>query len=800
MYRLAAYECACLDKRCRYQYMVNVYCDFLELVPSKEKCFILTMAPFSKTDKMKSLFKSLIMLFACIYSGIAEGQDFDAFIRQGDEFSDKRMYTEAADSYTDAIRLKPKNGFAYNRRGNAFLLNKQYDLAIEDHTTAIGLDPKDAYAYGNRGAAWRAKGAFDLAISDFDMALNLNPKNTWAYNSRGLAYQGKKDYASAIENFSACLAIDPNSAWAYLNRGTSYQYLKQFDLALNDLTNAIKIDGSNGSAFAWRGYVYGRMNNFEAAIEDYSTSIKLNAKDPISFNNRGLFYNRLGEYEKAVADYKACIEIDPQYGMAYIGVISPLLRLRHFDEAVGYYNAYIEKKLTSFLESGNNQYYQHYLKGLMLLQEDKNEDALESLLSASDAFGETFNEETKRSYIDILFLQGVALEKLNRTTDAQILYEQSLVIDSRQPDLEVVLQRLHELDSKTVQSDQSIPEISVITPSSSNVELASGTIEVVGRAKDVSGIEYVKINGEPVEKLEEDGLFISKVKLTSGENTWVITASDKNGNIASQSMVLNVTGGNSRGTAIVGSGDGKTSVVMETEPVYHAILIAEQNYDDPKIPDLQHPKRDALELGTILEKNYGFLAANIDTLFDKSREDIMMAIVKKSSSLNENENLIIFYAGHGIAEKDKFGDVDGYWIPSTARSGLSATYISTDDINKAIKRSNAKHILIIADACFSGAMTRALPADAAREVNRQYIIPSRKVMASGNLEPVPDNSKFILYLKKRLVENNEKYLAAQDLFSSFRTAVMSNSDTVPQYAAIKNVGDEGGEFIFIRKQ
>lgn len=749
---------------------------------------------------MKSFVKLLFMLFACIFVDQVYGQDFDAFIKQGDDFVAKRMYAEAVDSYTAAIRLNPNSAYAYNKRGNVFLSNKQYDLAIEDHTAAIRLEPKNAYAFGNRGAAWSGKGSYDLAISDFDMAINLNPRNAWTYNARGLAYQGKKDQAAAINDFSEAIATDARYVYAYINRGISYNYLNQFEQALDDLSNAINIDGNNAMAFAWRGYVNGRMNNFDAAVENYSASIKLKATDPVNFNNRGLFYNRLGEYEKSVADYKACMDLNPQYGGAYIGIISPLVRLQQFDEAIGYYNAYIEKKLTSFLESGRSQYYQHYLKGLTLLQEAKYEDALESLLNASDAFGENFNEETKRSYIDILFLQGVALEKLNRTGDAQILYEQSLVIDSRQPDLEVALQRLHELDSKTAQSDVTLPELSIITPSSPNVELGSGTIEVVGRAKDISGIEYVKINGEPVEKLEEDGLFISKVKLTTGENKWVITASDKKGNIATQNLVFNVAGNNSRGTAVVGSGDGKTAIVMETTPVYHAILIAEQNYDDPKIPDLQNPRKDALELGAILEKNYGFSPENIDTLFDRSREDIMSGIVKKSSSLNENENLIIFYAGHGIAEKDKFGDVDGYWIPSTARSGLNASYISTDDINKAIKRSNAKHILIIADACFSGAMTRALPSDAAREVKRQYIIPSRKVMASGNLEPVPDNSKFVLYLKKRLLENQEKYLTAQDLFSSFRTAVMANSDTVPQYAAIKNVGDEGGEFIFIRKQ
>lgn len=81
-----------------------------------------------------------------------------------------------------------------------------------------------------------------------------------------------------------------------------------------------------------------------------------------------------------------------------------------------------------------------------------------------------------------------------------------------------------------------------------------------------------------------------------------------------------------------------------------------------------------------------------------------------------------------------------------------------------------------------------------------HSVPRRKVMASGNLEPVPDNSRFVYYLKKNLRDNREKYLTAKKLFDSFYEAILNNSDTSPQYAAIKNVGDEGGEFVFIRKQ
>ena len=74
-------------------------------------------------------------------------------------------------------------------------------------------------------------------------------------------------------------------------------------------------------------------------------------------------------------------------------------------------------------------------------------------------------------------------------------------------------------------------------------------------------------------------------------------------------------------------------------------------------------------------------------------------------------------------------------------------------------------------------------------------------MTSGTLEKVPDKSVFIDFLIKRLEDNQEDYITAEELFSGIRRAVINNSPSnqVPQYGEIGQTGDEGGEFIFIRK-
>ena len=169
-----------------------------------------------------------------------------------------------------------------------------------------------------------------------------------------------------------------------------------------------------------------------------------------------------------------------------------------------------------------------------------------------------------------------------------------------------------------------------------------------------------------------------------------------------------------------------------------------------------------------------------------------------SKTVTENDNLLIFFAGHGYwDEKMK----QGYWLPADASYDNSVDWIRNSTIQGYIGSINSKHTLLIADACFSGGIfkTRKAFNDASEGINKLYELSSRKAMTSGTLKEVPDESVFLKYLVKRLNENPEKYISAQDLFTSFRTAVLNNSPNVPQYGTIKDTGDEGGDFIFIKQ-
>lgn len=726
-----------------------------------------------------------------------DNKNLNFYNNKGSIYLKKKEYDSAILVYNQIIRLEPKNILGYRLRANAYVNKKEYEKAINEYTQFLRIDSTNASAYSSRGFIYRTVKNYEAAISDYTNAIRLNPKNSVGYSSRGTTYKLMGETQKAIADFDAYVKANETFG-SYLSRGWFYADLKKFDLANNDFNKAVMLDTKGISSRNSRSAFYVQSKQYDLAMIDVDKVIELDPKNAFAYYKKALIYKEMGEYPLAIKAGEKSVDLDAESFSGYVGVISPLLRLGNIEKA----SYYAQKAIASGNKWGDEyNFYMIYVEVIAkYLKSNQYDLAIKGLDESLVEYANISldKEYTSSEYIDILSLKGYVLEKLNRFKEAKEVYEQSLAINPKQQELILAINGINKSTIVIASSDKTPPEIQLISPQPSRgLQIVSGNqnTEVIGKAKDPSGIASVTINGKPVTKIEEDGLFVSSLNLKSGLNTISITAKDKKGNISTKSFQL---------TGNTVAKKEETDIIIpvvssETSPQFHALLIAANDYVDPKIADLENPVKDATELKNILQANYTFSPKNIETLYNKSREEIMQALVLKSNAMGENDNLLIFYAGHGIAEKDKFGDVDGYWVPSSAKKGLNASYISADDINKALKRSNAKHILVVADACFSGAFTRSLSSDASIGVQKQYSVPSRKIMASGNLEPVPDNSKFVYYLKKNLKENKEKYLTAKKLFDSFYEAILNNSETSPQYAAIKNVGDEGGEFVFIKK-
>ena len=232
---------------------------------------------------------------------------------------------------------------------------------------------------------------------------------------------------------------------------------------------------------------------------------------------------------------------------------------------------------------------------------------------------------------------------------------------------------------------------------------------------------------------------------------------------------------------------------------YYALVIGNNNYQ--YLPKLMTAKNDAEVVGHMLRHDYGF---NVDVLMDATRSDILLALNRMRKNLTERDNLLIYYAGHGWLDEEADA---GYWLPVDAASDNKVNWVSNYSVTAALKAMAAKHVLIVADSCYAGKMTRGIHIQIR---TRSYLSTiskkrARCVLCSGGLEPVVDSggkrghsvfaSAFI-----EALQDNQGVIDCTELFSKIRRPVMLNADQTPEYSDIRKAGHQGGDFLFVRQQ
>jgi Caspase domain/Glucodextranase, domain B len=325
-------------------------------------------------------------------------------------------------------------------------------------------------------------------------------------------------------------------------------------------------------------------------------------------------------------------------------------------------------------------------------------------------------------------------------------------------------------------------------------------ITVKGKATDSDGVYEVTVNGVDA-ALQADGTFIAQVPLRVGNNNLNVKATDLKYNSSLTKFIIKrevkpivIVDPN------IDNNNIKKKIIKTDGGTYYALLIGVSDYDDSKIVSLDGmPTNDIQNLADALIGYYTFDENNVEALSNPTRSKIIRAFDRLKKKVTPKDNLLIFYAGHGTyVEEDKIG----YWLPADAEADYTDNWINNTLVRDNIKRIKSKHTLLISDACFSGSIfkTRAFSIKNANlSIQKKYELPSRKAITSGTLKTVPNISVFMKYLLDRLENNKDAYVSAGQMFNRIETPVGNNSPNIPQYGTIQGVGDEGGDFIFIRK-
>ena len=217
------------------------------------------------------------------------------------------------------------------------------------------------------------------------------------------------------------------------------------------------------------------------------------------------------------------------------------------------------------------------------------------------------------------------------------------------------------------------------------------------------------------------------------------------------------------------------------------------------MPDLKTAVNDATKVASVLEYDYGF---KVELLTDATRSDILKSLFGYRRIVGESDNLLIYYAGHGELD---VGAKKGYWLPVDSARDDPSNWIMTDQVVAQITAMEAKHVMVVADSCFSGELTRGIKIDYGSPNWIQKLVKkkARIALTSGGLEPVSDSGggSHSVFAKVfiSLLEENTGVLNTQKLFTELRPRVMKNTRQTPEHGTIHLSGHDGGDFLFVRQ-
>jgi WD40 repeat protein len=144
--------------------------------------------------------------------------------------------------------------------------------------------------------------------------------------------------------------------------------------------------------------------------------------------------------------------------------------------------------------------------------------------------------------------------------------------------------------------------------------------------------------------------------------------------------------------------DGKTKAYTSA---VHLLTVGINQYSDPQL-NLSYSVADAKSIGQALKSQSNISSSQILT-DEKATKPKILAELRKLSQGAQQDSLIIYFAGHGIAV-----DKEWYFLPYETKlqptpEKIAASGITATELGEIFKDSKIQHILLVVDSCYSGA-------------------------------------------------------------------------------------------------
>ena len=244
-----------------------------------------------------------------------------------------------------------------------------------------------------------------------------------------------------------------------------------------------------------------------------------------------------------------------------------------------------------------------------------------------------------------------------------------------------------------------------------------------------------------------------------------------------------------------------------------AVIIGINKYE--KTRKLNYAVQDADSIRAMLISEYLFPESNIKILTDDqaTKEAIRESIYDVIQKAGEDDQILIFFAGHGETDVLPTGGEMGYLLPVEGDpSKLYLTALPMSDIKSIAGMTRARHVLFLVDACYGGLATidaRGLKPSTSGYLDKITRGKARQIITAGSRgEEVIEKAEWghsaftrnILRGLKNLMAdyNNDGAVTAEELGVYLKDKVTIDSDQL-QTPQIRRFESGDGEFVFTYK-
>jgi tetratricopeptide (TPR) repeat protein len=217
--------------------------------------------------------------------------------KKGQEYADNKLYLDAVDSFTRAIRTNKGEisiedvAKIFNSRGLAYQGLNEQDKAIDDFSNAISLDEKNPEFYMNRGLAQGSQRQYERAVEDFSAVIKLNPQNAAAYANRAKAFLDAGNNDRAIADYQKFLEMEPGNILAWYHLGLAYKNKRQDGKALDAFGKLLDAEPKHAAAAYQKAGIFSRMGKIDSACVWLETAAESGFRDWSTLKNDPDFDN-----------------------------------------------------------------------------------------------------------------------------------------------------------------------------------------------------------------------------------------------------------------------------------------------------------------------------------------------------------------------------------------------------------------------------------------------------------------------------------------------------------------------------